>query len=336
MNKETQPFKKLIATLLPVILIYNFFIYGTCRANPIPMTPEQQKELRLYWEKKLKSSNAPQPNNSNRSQRQNAEPNADKQQKVLNNARSFDPNLPSFLPPKLENISTIYNPSSIPNFSYQSIPNMAFAVGIDCLADFIVLFIGFAVIKKIGIIASWRFVPYFVLVVLGGLLIDSIGLLTINTSIGTILFGLLPLFLLFLYNWILSKVFFAIRAGRAIVIGILMAVLTNPLLGTAIAGADFPLWSAPEKARYECLMNMRVISSELRSYAENGQKKELPKSLKELSVKLYDEQYFKAEDFSFNLQSLNPLKFTVSAKRPSYFQLGPKIVTIDENGNWIQ
>lgn len=116
-----------------------------------------------------------------------------------------------------------------------------YAIPIDCIADFISLLIGYLVIKEIRSVTRLAFLPYFGLVFVGGIVIDAIAL--IPAFICSLLLppdlGMLALFicaglLLYFYNYFLSKKFFKLRRDQATVIGVLMGILTNPVVGWAI------------------------------------------------------------------------------------------------------
>lgn len=333
---DTLPIIKNIPTkLIFVVFLFIVLLCGVGVPNPIamPLTPEQEEQLGQPTRQKLDGLFILRELRKNNPSLMTEE----MHREMPKTAAAIDLNLPTFSNRNIGRENKVYiSPSSIPKFSYKSLPNMASALTIDCLVDFIVLLIGYSIVRKISVIISWKFLLYFIFVVLGGLVIDAIGLLTIEWAIGFVLLGVVPLLLLFLYNWFLSRKYFGLTHGRAVVIGILMAAFTNPLIGVVIAGSDYSLWSDPEKARQECLMNIQCIVSGIRLYAENDVNKQIPKSLQELSVNLYNGQYFKTDDFSFKIDSLRPLSFTVAVSRPSCFQLGPKIIIVNQDDHWDQ
>jgi hypothetical protein len=116
-------------------------------------------------------------------------------------------------------------------------------LAINLAADFVALCLGFLAIKNIKAVATWRFVPYFVIVFFGGIVIDVISIVPIKlffmfTSAGNM--GMLVLFLLaglflYIYNSWLSELFFDLELSEKIIIGIVMALLTNPVIGYIIA-----------------------------------------------------------------------------------------------------
>jgi hypothetical protein len=115
-------------------------------------------------------------------------------------------------------------------------------LAINLAADFIALCLGFFVIKNIKAVATWRFVPYFVIVFFGGIVIDVIAIVPVKlffmfTAAGNM--GMLILFLLaglflYIYNSWLSELFFDLELSEKIIIGIIMALLTNPVIGYII------------------------------------------------------------------------------------------------------
>lgn len=114
---------------------------------------------------------------------------------------------------------------------------------VNFVADFIALCVGFLIIKKIKAIATWRFLPYLLIVFFGGIVLDVMAILPVklffifipieNSSIA-ILFLVAGLFL-YLFNSWLSEKFFDLDVSEKIVIGLVMAILTNPIIGWLIA-----------------------------------------------------------------------------------------------------
>jgi hypothetical protein len=120
----------------------------------------------------------------------------------------------------------------------------ALALIIDFVSDFVVLLFGYIVVKKIHVIATWKFVPYFVMVFIGGLVIDilsvaSIDFLSFHKFIhggdGWLLFLIAGLFL-FLFNSLLSKRFLKLEICQAAIVGLAMALFTNPILSVFFVG----------------------------------------------------------------------------------------------------
>jgi hypothetical protein len=115
---------------------------------------------------------------------------------------------------------------------------------IDFAADLVALFVGFLLIKNIKVVVTWKFLPYFLMVFLGGLIIDVMAILSIqvfsfmlpmeNVTI-LVLFLVAGLFLYLFNSWLSEKVFDLDITEKA-VIGIVMAVLTNPVIGFILAG----------------------------------------------------------------------------------------------------
>jgi hypothetical protein len=134
----------------------------------------------------------------------------------------------------------------LPSFGGGIALNAGYAFIIDCAADFIVLLLGYLVIKKIKVTASWKFLLYYGLVLIGGIVIDFVSLIPIGILSFFLLsrsdydklgFFICAGFLIYFYNYMLSKRFFRIEANQAHVIGIVMAILTNPIIGWIIGGS---------------------------------------------------------------------------------------------------
>ena len=110
---------------------------------------------------------------------------------------------------------------------------------VDCVADFIVLLIGYLIIKEIRCFSKLAFLPYFGLVLVGGIIFDTIaiiptvifGLSSSSDWLAIVAFFICPVLLLYFFHYFLSKRFFKLRPVQAKVIGILMGVLTNPAVG---------------------------------------------------------------------------------------------------------
>jgi hypothetical protein len=114
---------------------------------------------------------------------------------------------------------------------------------INLAADFIALCAGFLIIKKVGTVATWRFLPYFLIVFFGGIVLDVMAILPIKfffffipiENSGIVILFLVAGLFLYLFNSWLSEKFFDLEVGEKIVIGLVMALLTNPIIGWLIA-----------------------------------------------------------------------------------------------------
>jgi len=115
------------------------------------------------------------------------------------------------------------------------------ALLIDGVVDFLALLIGYLIIRNTRAMASFVFLPYFGLVFLGGIIIDIASVIPVvicsfllpsvdglNMLEVFIFAGLL----LYLYNGFLSKKFLKLEGNQTRVIGIVMGILTNPLIGS--------------------------------------------------------------------------------------------------------
>jgi hypothetical protein len=114
------------------------------------------------------------------------------------------------------------------------------ALTIDCAADFTALATAYLVIRKSRTIVSLVFLPYFGLVFIGGIIIDIVSIIPANlaTSIIPELYSLWIFLsaglLLYFYNGFLSKKFIKIETNQARVVGVVMGILTNPLIGSLV------------------------------------------------------------------------------------------------------
>jgi hypothetical protein len=116
----------------------------------------------------------------------------------------------------------------------------------DAVVDFFVLLVSFALVRELACLGQRKFIGYFILVVIGGLIIDGIGNTIIdshfadeslvNTSIGFCIFGVGLIF----YNVLLCILFFKINPKNVLFISLAMGILTNPVLWKPVDDALFP------------------------------------------------------------------------------------------------
>jgi hypothetical protein len=117
--------------------------------------------------------------------------------------------------------------------------NAGVGLVIDLAADCAALCIGYLIIKKIRALIRWRFLPYLIMVFLGGIIIDILtfipsGFFIVLFHADFICFFMLFLtagFFLYLFNSWLAEKLFKVELKEKIVIGIVMALLTNPVIG---------------------------------------------------------------------------------------------------------
>jgi hypothetical protein len=137
-----------------------------------------------------------------------------------------------------------------PSFGGEFGPGVGHALIIDCAADFIVLLLGYLIIKNIRVLTSLKFLPYFGVVFIGGIIIDFVSPFPVAISFFLPPYGdsldKLGVFicaglLLYFYNGFVSKKFFKLESNQARVIGIVMAILTNPLVGQLFVNS-FQRW----------------------------------------------------------------------------------------------
>jgi hypothetical protein len=136
---------------------------------------------------------------------------------------------------------------SSPTFGGSFVPGIGLALVIDCGADLVALLLGYLVIRRVRALVSLRFLPYFGLVVLGGVIIDVVSLFTAGIFFDLLPYGMHVLggfifvgLFFYLYNGFLSKKFFNLEDNQARVIGVVMGILTNPLVGRLVT--DGQVW----------------------------------------------------------------------------------------------
>lgn len=111
------------------------------------------------------------------------------------------------------------------------------------VVDFVVLWIGYLIIRRLNVYEGWTFFKYFILVVIGGFIIDVVAavfpIMLINIYfeepyIEPVIICLTAGVLLYFYNSCLSKKFFKLENYQARVIGVVMAILTNPVIAAKL------------------------------------------------------------------------------------------------------
>jgi len=114
---------------------------------------------------------------------------------------------------------------------------MIFTVGVDLAVDAVVLIICYSLLRQVDNIASWDFVKYIMVVMAGGLAIDLSCAFAMND--GVILYAFIAFILLSFYNFTLCRATFVIDRWKAIVVGIVMGIFTNPVISLFIAEARY-------------------------------------------------------------------------------------------------
>lgn len=97
----------------------------------------------------------------------------------------------------------------------------------DAVVDLIVLAVSFALLGEFRHFVSRKFLIYFPIVVIGGLVIDWVGL---SSSHGELTAGWIIAVMLAVYNAFLCWTFFRISLEKVVCISLVMAILTNPIL----------------------------------------------------------------------------------------------------------
>jgi hypothetical protein len=134
---------------------------------------------------------------------------------------------------------------AFPSFGGTFTFNTGYALLIDCLSDFIVLFLAYLVIRKVRILICLKFLVYLVFVFIGGIIIDAVSsfflaiifmsLSSSSQGLDILIFFIFVGLLLYFYNSFLSKKFFNLENNQAKIIGTVMALLTNPVIGMLLS-----------------------------------------------------------------------------------------------------
>jgi hypothetical protein len=119
------------------------------------------------------------------------------------------------------------------------IGQFTFAAGVDLVVDAAVLIVGYSILRRFDVIASWDFAKYVVIVMIAGLLIDLLS--TVSLGSGKTAYALLAFTLLSLYNFSLSRKIFDINRREALVIGLFMGIFTNPAISFLFIHIYHPL-----------------------------------------------------------------------------------------------
>jgi hypothetical protein len=115
------------------------------------------------------------------------------------------------------------------------------ALLINLIVDFIALLLGYLIIRQAKGLLSLRFLPYLGLVFGGGIIIDVVSNIpsalffylfpSAIMELDRLIFFLSAGLFLYLYNGFLSKKFQELEGNQARVIGVVMGILTNPMIG---------------------------------------------------------------------------------------------------------
>ena len=125
----------------------------------------------------------------------------------------------------------------MPLFPYDPVEAATQAVALDTIVDLAVLGFTFACLGLVYHLKTGRFWGYFVWVVIGGLLIDVFGLALFPGA----LTSFVSIFIaLTIFNALLSGGFLKLRFRQALVIGLVMGLLTNPVLWKPVIDEIFP------------------------------------------------------------------------------------------------
>jgi hypothetical protein len=131
-----------------------------------------------------------------------------------------------------------------PSFGGEFVLNPGLALAIDFVSDLVVLVLAYLVLRNIRILYTWRFLPYLGTVYVGGIIIDSISVVPVailgfvlpGEVLNRLLVFICAGLLLYFYNYFLAKRFIKLDKNQARVVGIIMAILTNPVVGGLLVG----------------------------------------------------------------------------------------------------
>ncbi|MCE5340969.1 MAG: hypothetical protein LLF92_07565 [Planctomycetaceae bacterium] len=114
---------------------------------------------------------------------------------------------------------------------------------INFVADFAAISIGYWIAREIRRLFCRRFFPYIVMVFLGGIIIDIIAVFPFKVffyifqeKVQSIMVLFLTAgLLLYLFNSWLAEKLFEVELKEKIIIGLVMALLTNPVIGILLS-----------------------------------------------------------------------------------------------------
>jgi hypothetical protein len=129
-----------------------------------------------------------------------------------------------------------------------------FSIVANFLINSVILTIVYLILRKVNLVKSWSYLRYIFFVTIGGFLIDYIfvygefltgykgPIIGVDTSSQELLrqaaivsyfFTFLTFIGLFVYNYLLSKKLFQLTRTQAVLIGLTMGILTNPIIFTS-------------------------------------------------------------------------------------------------------
>lgn len=126
---------------------------------------------------------------------------------------------------------------------------------IDFVVDAIVLLIILYVIKEFKHINAIKIFEYIIVVYLNGILCDIISIIPVCIISGSnlvpniliiVIFFCIGALLLYLSNFYISRVFFKMEYRKGVIIGLVMAIVTNPIIGVFINDIN-----------YDCTINFK-------------------------------------------------------------------------------
>lgn len=105
------------------------------------------------------------------------------------------------------------------------------------LINAIILSVVYIILKKAFLLKSLKFWDYIILVTIGGFLIDFIFVVgNYYLSYLAWIFIIITSLVLLIYNYYLSKMFFKPTSREALLVGLVMGILTNPIIGVSLYG----------------------------------------------------------------------------------------------------
>jgi hypothetical protein len=136
----------------------------------------------------------------------------------------------------------VVGPPDLGVFSF----NTKLGLMINLVADFTAICIGYLIIKRIRTLVCWRFLVYLGMVFLGGVIIDVLTFVPCavffffdpQAKVGMIMLFFLAGMFLYLFNSWLSEKIFDLELSEKVIIGLVMALLTNPVIGFLFANQN--------------------------------------------------------------------------------------------------
>jgi hypothetical protein len=122
-----------------------------------------------------------------------------------------------------------------------AISSMGLVIVINSSVDLFVIAVGYALIKRFYHVMTLDFFKYFLCVIITGFAVDAIAVILLNNmNINPRVYSIssvgLAFILLFMCNVILSRSFWELPYKKAVIIGMMMGLFTNPYIFRILFG----------------------------------------------------------------------------------------------------